>query len=58
MAYIIAMEFEWDDAKNNALFVRRGFDIAYAVRVCFDPHGSLCRIADRTMARIATGCSA
>ena len=38
MAYIIAMEFEWDDAKNNACFVRRGFDFAYAVRVFFDPH--------------------
>ena len=38
MAYIIAVEFEWDDAKNNACFVRRGFDFAYAMRVFFDPH--------------------
>ncbi|MCY4429792.1 MAG: BrnT family toxin [Rhodospirillales bacterium] len=29
--------FEWDDAKNNACFERRGFDFAYAVRVFFDP---------------------
>ncbi|MCE2474579.1 MAG: BrnT family toxin [Alphaproteobacteria bacterium] len=31
------MEFEWDDAKNNACFERRGFDFAYTVRVFFDP---------------------
>lgn len=34
---MIAMEFEWDDAKNDACFVRRGFDFTYAVRVFFDP---------------------
>ena len=33
MAYKIPMEFEWDDDKNNACLVRRGFDFAYAVRV-------------------------
>ena len=38
MAYMIVMEFEWDDAKNDACFVRRGFDFAYALRVFFDPH--------------------
>ena len=38
MAYTLGMEFEWDDAKNNACFVRRGFDFAYAVRAFFDPH--------------------
>ncbi len=38
MAHIIEMEFEWDDAKNNACFVRRGFDFAYAVRAFLDPH--------------------
>ena len=37
LAYTIGMEFEWDDAKNNACFVRRGFDFAYAVRAFFDP---------------------
>ena len=37
MAYKIPMEFEWDDDKNNACLVRRGFDFAYAVRVFFDP---------------------
>ncbi len=34
---MVGMEFEWDDAKNNACFERRGFDFAYAVRVFFDP---------------------
>lgn len=34
---MLAMEFEWDDDKSNACFVRRGFDFAYAVRVFFDP---------------------
>ena len=38
MAYALGMEFEWDDAKNSACFVRRGFDFAYAVRAFFDPH--------------------
>ncbi len=38
MAYTMAMEFEWDDDKNNACLARRGFDFAYAVRVFFDPH--------------------
>ena len=32
------MEFEWDDAKSNACFLRRGFDFAYALRVFLDPH--------------------
>ena len=31
------MEFEWDDAKNEACFLRRGFDFAYAVRAFLDP---------------------
>ena len=31
------MEFEWDDAKSEACFLRRGFDFAYAVRVFLDP---------------------
>jgi len=30
------MKFEWDDAKNDGCFARRGFDFAYAVRVFFD----------------------
>ena len=37
MAYIAAMEFEWDDAKNDACFAHRGFDFAHAVRAFFDP---------------------
>lgn len=32
------MEFEWDDAKSDACFLRRGFDFAYALRVFLDPH--------------------
>ena len=31
------MEFEWDEAKNNACFVRRGLHFAYAVRAFLDP---------------------
>ena len=31
------MKFEWDQAKNDACFTRRGFDFAYAVRAFFDP---------------------
>ena len=38
MAYIRGMDFEWDDAKNDACFLRRGFDFAYAVRAFLDPH--------------------
>ena len=38
MAYTIKVEFEWDDVKNDACFVRRGFDFAYAIRAFFDPH--------------------
>ncbi|MYB13199.1 MAG: BrnT family toxin [Rhodospirillaceae bacterium] len=34
---MIGMEFEWDEAKNDACFERRGFDFAYAVRAFFDP---------------------
>ena len=37
MAYTRRMEFEWDDAKSNSCFIRRGFDFAYAVRAFFDP---------------------
>ena len=43
MAYTLEMEFEWDSAKNNACFVRRGFDFAYAVRVFLDPHRTIVR---------------
>ena len=38
MAYGTRMEFEWDEAKNNACFERRGFDFAYAIRAFLDPH--------------------
>jgi len=37
MAYMLGVEFEWDDAKSNACFERRGFDFAYAVRAFLDP---------------------
>ena len=37
MAYIEALEFEWDDAKSDACFAERGFDFAYAVQVFLDP---------------------
>ncbi len=35
---MLGMEFEWDDAKSNACFARRGFDFAYATRAFVDPH--------------------
>ena len=38
LAYEFAKEFEWDDAKSNSRFMRRGFDFAYAVRAFLDPH--------------------
>ena len=34
---MIEMEFEWDDAKSDECFERRGFDFAYTVRAFFDP---------------------
>ena len=30
------MEFEWDDARNDACFTHRGFDFSYAVRAFQD----------------------
>ena len=41
MAYLIGMEYEWVDAKNNACFTIRGFDFPYAVRAFLDPHRTL-----------------
>ena len=38
MDYSGVMEFEWDEAKNNACFVRRGFDFAHAAKAFFDTH--------------------
>lgn len=38
LTYKQPMEFEWDDAKNNGCFDRRGFDFAYAIRTFVDPH--------------------
>ena len=38
MAYISITNFEWDDAKSDDCFVRRGFDFAYAVRAFLDPN--------------------
>jgi uncharacterized DUF497 family protein len=37
MDYIPSMDFEWDDAKSEACFQKRGFDFAYAAQVFFDP---------------------
>ena len=37
LAYIGAVEFEWDDAKSDACFAERGFDFAYAMQVFLDP---------------------
>ena len=37
LAYMGEMEFEWDEAKNDTCFERRGFDFAYAVRAFLDP---------------------
>ena len=37
MADTIKMDFEWDEAKNDACFEQRGFDFAYAFRAFFDP---------------------
>lgn len=31
------MQFEWDEAKSDATFERRGFDFAYAALVFADP---------------------
>ena len=58
MAYTIGMEFEWDNAKNDACFEQRGFDFAYAAPPFSIRTGSSPRIGDGTMARIGTGCSA
>ena len=38
MAYILPMEFEWDDAKSDNCFVHRGFDFAYVIRAFLDPN--------------------
>ena len=50
------MEFEWDEAKNDANFAKHGFDFAYAIRI-FD--GPVRRLASRRMGEeqrmIATG---
>ena len=37
MAYGLAVEFEWDEARNSVCFERRGFDFAHAVRAFLDP---------------------
>jgi uncharacterized DUF497 family protein len=47
VAYIIGMEFEWDDAKNSACFERRGFDFAYAFRAFVDPERIITQDARR-----------
>ena len=43
MAYITAMEFEWDETKSEACLVHRGFDFEYAVRAFRDPHRTVAR---------------
>ncbi|MDE0712029.1 MAG: BrnT family toxin [Rhodospirillales bacterium] len=35
---VSGMELEWDEAKKNACFERRGFDFAHAVNAFHDPH--------------------
>ena len=47
MAYVLGMEFEWDDGKSEDCFARRGFDFAYAARAFLDPQ----RIVARDMRR-------
>ncbi len=37
MNYTGAMNFEWDEAKSDSCFRERGFDVAYAAQVFFDP---------------------
>jgi uncharacterized DUF497 family protein len=37
LAYIQTVQFEWDDAKSDVCFAKRGFDFAYAVQVFLDP---------------------
>ncbi len=32
------MLFEWDESKNDACFVKRGFDFEFAAQVLFDPN--------------------
>ena len=43
LAYKPKMEFEWDDAKSNDCFERRGFDFAHAFRAFFDPQRIVAR---------------
>lgn len=31
------MKFEWDDAKSDDCFAKRGFDFAYVIKVFLDP---------------------
>ena len=37
MDYTLLMNFEWDEAKSEVCFTKRGFDFAYAARAFFDP---------------------
>jgi uncharacterized protein len=36
MAYNDLMDFEWDEAKSDACFVKRGFDFPYVAQVFLD----------------------
>lgn len=40
------MEFEWDEAKSEACFQKRGFDFAHAAKAFFDPDRTI-EIDDR-----------
>ena len=50
--YARGIEFEWGDARYDTCFLRRGFDFAYAVRVCLDPHRIV--VQDRRLATAET----
>lgn len=46
LAYIVPMDFDWDDPKSDACLAERGFDFAYAAQVFLDP-GRLIEIDGR-----------
>ena len=56
MAYFPIMEFEWDEAKNDACFAQRGFDFAYVLRAFFDPDRVIRRDSRWDSAKTAIGC--
>ena len=58
LTYKQPMEFDWDDAKNNGCFHRRGFDFAYAIRTFVDPHRTIEQDRRRDYGENRTGSSA